>query len=140
MRQENHARSRRGVDGSASARRSTWAAKEGTVQVHLDLTAPVPVLRIAGRLDRDAIRPCREALDWARRTHGSTVVMDLSRVTTSGHDTIPLLGVMRRFLAVGGVGMRLVRVPPELEAAMREIGVWSLYDVGTTTPPTTTPP
>jgi anti-anti-sigma regulatory factor len=97
--------------------------------VILDLTTHVPVLQIVGRLDRAAIRPCREALDRARRSDEGRVVMDLGRVTTPAHDTIPLLGAMRRFLAVGGVGMTLVRVPPELEAAMRDLGVWGLYDV-----------
>ena len=129
MGQKGRARSRSGVIRSSSAPRDTWADREGSVQVHLDLTAPVPVVQIAGRLDRGAIRPCREALDWARRTDKSTVVMDLSGVQAATHDTIPLLGAMRRFLAVGGVGMTLVRVPPELEAAMRHIGVWTLYDV-----------
>jgi anti-anti-sigma regulatory factor len=97
--------------------------------VDLDLTTDVPVLRIAGRLDRGAIRPCREALDRARLSAEPYVIVDLGGVTASAHDTIPLLGAMRRYLAVGGVGMTLVRVPSSLEAAMRSLGVWDLYDV-----------
>lgn len=129
MRQENDVQPRPGVIEFSAATRRTRADAEGTVRVHLDLTAPVPVLQISGRLDRGAIRPCREALDWARQANESTVVMDLSRVTASARDTIPLLGAMRRFLAAGGVGMTLVRVPGDLEAAMRDLGVWGMYQV-----------
>ena len=88
----------------------------------------VAVVDVLGRLDIAVVQPCRAALD-AAMTLGRPVVVNLDRATSSGRDSVALLGAMRRYLGRRRAAMIVAAVPVPLLAALERQQVEDLYEI-----------
>lgn len=106
-----------------SRRQNTWTP--------LEVTDLVSVVRVAGVLDRSALRPCRETFDQilAERPALTHMVIDLEHVTDSREVTVALLSAARRYLRARGVFLVLAAVPWPLSTALRDAHLVALYEV-----------
>lgn len=93
-----------------------------------ELAQGVAVVRVSGDFSAASLVPCRRALDAALRPGPTAVVLDLHGVGDAGA-VVPVLGLLRRYVARRGAAFCLVAPPPVVTRALVTAGVADLYRV-----------
>lgn len=104
-----------------------WTDPAGAIRIRLDLTLGAAVVRVYTRLDRDALRPCRAALDDALAIAAQGVVIDLLGLPEATPVTVAFLGCIRRYVHARGATLILAAAPPALHTLMDHAHVSPLY-------------
>jgi hypothetical protein len=91
----------------------------------------VPVVTFEGPLALDGVRACSDTFAGAVRLRPRWIVADLSRAVID-EDSVPVLGLMRRFTTRHGIKLALAAVPPQGLQVLRAAEVAQLYDVHAT--------
>jgi hypothetical protein len=102
-------------------------------RISMSVVAGVPVVALEGHLAPDCLRDCSATIATAVRLRPRWIVADLSRAVVD-EDSVPVLGLMRRFAARHGVKLALAAVPPRGLDVLRLAEVGPLYDVHATVP------
>ncbi len=104
-----------------------WWTHDDVICVALRSVNLLPVLTIAGRLDRAGATPCRRALESALKARPHSLVTDLSGLTGEDGDGVALLEGMRRAAAWHGCAMWLASVPDTLRTRLHHAGALDLF-------------
>lgn len=91
----------------------------------------VPVVACEGFLGVDGVRACSTTFAGAVRLRPRWIVADLSRAVID-EDSVPVLGLMRRFTNRHGIKLALAAVPPQGLEVLRAAEVAQLYDMHAT--------
>lgn len=110
-----------GVVHDRDARRQTcWAATE--------VVDGVGLVSLRGAVSMSAVPVCRQALDTVLRRAPEGVVIDL-RLVRDAPAAVPVLGLIRRYLARRGVRLVLAGPGEPVAVALRTGHVLDLYEI-----------
>ena len=107
---------------------STTIFSTGACDASTEVVQGLSVVRVSGELSAASLGPCRRALDTALRLRPNAVLLDLHDVGAVG-SVVPVLGLLRRYVARRGSAFCLVAPPAEVTRALVTAGVADVYRV-----------
>jgi anti-anti-sigma regulatory factor len=106
-----------------------WWHHEDIVWVALRSVNRIPVLTIGGALDRQAVFPCRRALEAALRARPPWLLIDLASVGSGDGSGAGLLEAMRRAAAWHGARVWLAGLPTVIRQHLERADVLGEFPV-----------
>lgn len=113
--------------------REPWSTRDNVVELRPTLCSAtgemvdgVGVVAVRGALTMEAVGVCRRTIDGILRRRPGLVVLDLHLVTDASA-AVPVLGLIRRYLARHGAVLVLAAMPRIVETALRTGHVLDLY-------------
>lgn len=120
-----------GGSGRDGARGGAASGMATGLRIEVSVVSGVPVVSLDGRLDPGCIRECATTFAGVVRVRPRRIVLDLSR-TVIEDDSVPVLGLLRRFAGRHGSKLVLAAVPVRAVEVLRRADVAPMYELQAT--------